>query len=433
MFNYHTMVDRDVFVGDVEGGDMEGDDDFQLVVSGLKGIEIDNDRVNRWFHKQLLSSSLIACLLLLVSVSIFLSTPLVVLLQTSFSWKSNESTHNIVRQLRNNTSSHIPIADNPYSEPRNHSFVNYDKCPNLLPTLDRLVLEPRSRVRVYLTYHNEIGRHVAQNITCHHTRQWIVPVLCNATKYFEYYAYKVFTEMTIDDFQDVDYVLIAGYKTFAPTEWALINGVPFSTQDAYIQSIIQYANKHSDYDIIPFDLDSQPIFKTFPKFHGTTSLNALSGTLRAVNWTEEEIENSLWTHAFYRNSFLAKPEAFLKIAKWMTTLIDVVETNPRVSSSYDYDAGYPYSVKETAMKIFGVPYYLLHPFVMERLVSLVVHHLQLSVSDKSFKIMMREVDGPLPPIPIKITKTTPAVQTPVINATGATPHTAKPMPSPHRP
>lgn len=80
----------------------------------------------------------------------------------------------------------------------------------------------------------------------------------------------------------------------------------------------------------------------------------------------------LETPVIYQNAFVAKKSIYFQyVNEWLLPLIDIMQKNEEVSQLLSKDAKYTGSKlnREECIKVFGVPYYTLHPFVCERFFS----------------------------------------------------------------
>ena len=277
-----------------------------------------------------------------------------------------------------------------------HLQHNFTTCIDHMPELEKLVHTNGSRTKVFITYHNGIGEQAIRLKSCNYTRDWIIPVHCNATKYFEYYAYKEISQKySSSDFADVDYILIAGYKTFTPKEWSasLNYTLDVHATDQSLFKLIHFALHHPEHDVIPiFTAKGAAVLKELPAHHGQNSLDALKLTLKRLNWTEAEINDNIWANVIFRNSMLIKPWAFLRLSQIMSQVIDIVETTPNLQQMYSVDANYANVVPSIAYKAFGTPYYMLHCFIMERIVSVILDHLKAHISFRLFSEILQEAN-----------------------------------------
>lgn len=264
----------------------------------------------------------------------------------------------------------------------------YHNCSHSLPTLDLLVSQRPSRTKVFVTYHDDVGEKVIRRFSCNYTRSWVVPVFCNATKYFEYYSYKKLSKLSLEgDLKDVDYVMMTGYKTLVPREWGFSYGGDgvYGTDDIHIQSMIQFAVAHPEHEVFPFFIPTMrsrviSMMKGPRKYHGRESVEGIKATLKALSWSDADIADSLWAVEMYRNTYLAKTATFHRVAKSMTEFMNKVDSDPNLEAFFDYNAHYSLQKVDVAMKAYGTPYYKLHCFVMERMIPMFFDHLKANPS-----------------------------------------------------
>jgi hypothetical protein len=122
----------------------------------------------------------------------------------------------------------------------------YDSEP-----IDQLIRRNGTRLRFYLVYHNEESEFVVRNYSS--CRQWIVPIRSEFNKYCEYNTYRIyFSNLTMSDFAEIDYILLSGYKSVAPLN-LYQNTFDVNFYDIHaIETLMKFAVKHrSDYDLIP--------------------------------------------------------------------------------------------------------------------------------------------------------------------------------------
>jgi hypothetical protein len=248
------------------------------------------------------------------------------------------------------------------------------------PDLDSMAKSSPTRLKMFVTYHNSIGEQAIRQFSRNYTRKWVRPVLCNATKYFEYYAYKELSKLSQEsDLKGIDYVIMTGYKTITKEVFAgqMVGNSVYLTEDLELKTLLEYAGNHPEYDFIPFFVNSglRSVAERLPRTHGLKAIPALTSTLKAMNWTNREIKESLSTFEFFRNSFLVKSLVFLELAKAMATFIDTIESSPTIGQLYQHNAGYGAAKLDVALKTFGTPYYQLHCFVAERMPTVFLKHL----------------------------------------------------------
>ena len=90
-----------------------------------------------------------------------------------------------------------------------------------------------------------------------------------------------------------------------------------------------------------------------------------------MNFPEAIINESHHWRPFYRNSYMCKPAVLLKMISYMTSAMDIAETNSAVKALISQDSGYTMfkgqEGLQVAQRIFGKDYYEYHPFIFERL------------------------------------------------------------------
>lgn len=258
----------------------------------------------------------------------------------------------------------------------------YFSTTTLVSNLDDYAEKAPTRIKMFVTYHNSFGEQSIQRFSRNYTRKWVIPLLCNATKYFEYYAYKELIKLSLEkDLKDIDYVIMTGYKTISKEAFIgqKVGGGVFLTEDLQLQTFLEYARLYPEYDFIPFFINNEArtVAKGLPRSHGIQSMQALTTTLQAMNWTNYEIQKSLLSFEFYRNTFMIRSTLFLKFAKEMTIFIETIENHPTIEKLYQHNAKYGAAAKiDVALKTFGTPYYQLHCFIAERMPTVFLNHLQ---------------------------------------------------------
>lgn len=300
------------------------------------------------------------------------------------------------------TTTDVVALSNGHHNHSHHNKINYSRCPNLLPELDELVQTEGFRLRIYITYHNAGGEEAIRNFSCNGARKWVIPVFCNTTKYFEFVAYRVaLRNLTLTDLHEVDYIAMTGYKSIAPYEmFSRGSGLDFSLEDKYLHAVMLFAHKYHTLQVLPFSLDIYPIIKQFARSQGPHAIDALTSLCKSLKWPDRQIQNHLWTRNINRNTFIAKPDVFLKLVNVMNDAMDNIDHNPSLDQKFKYDANYQRVVKSIAMKLFGVPYYYLYGFVLERMPAMTFEHLHVNLSQTNFPDMMKlmKVHWP-PPLP----------------------------------
>jgi hypothetical protein len=213
-------------------------------------------------------------------------------------------------------------------------------------------------------------------------------VRCNATKYFEYYAYKELSKLSPEvDLQDVDYVMITGYKTIAPSDWGLKydHFISYPTDDRVIQKAIYFALNNSNYDVLPFFPAGSTVLKRITQTQGNQGLKALQTALKAIKWTNSEISDSVWAQDFVRNTYLAKTQTFLGLARIMAALVEAVETDEVLEKEFRHPAKSHSHTSLLAFNIYGTHHFQLHGTVMESAVPVVLDHMKVKVSSIRFE------------------------------------------------
>jgi hypothetical protein len=239
---------------------------------------------------------------------------------------------------------------------------------------------------MFIPYIDDVGEIAIKHFSCNFTRKWVVPVLLNATKYFEYYVYKVLSQMNLEEeLKEVDYVVMTGYKTLAPKDW----GLGYDSDDLYIaddgrlQSIIHFALNHSNYDVIPLYPSHKQILKRLPSSQGKQALVALQSTLGRLKWTESEIGDSIWAYDFYHNTYLAKAITFRSLARIVSNVISLIETSEVLQRDYNHPAK-TQGPSNIAKQVFGTQYHQLHQYVLESTIAAILDHLKAKVSSHRF-------------------------------------------------
>jgi hypothetical protein len=63
----------------------------------------------------------------------------------------------------------------------------------------------------------------------------------------------------------------------------------------------------------------------------------------------------------------------------MNRAIDIAVSNEEIKNLLEKDANYKEGSSDVSMRIFGTPYYQLHPFIFERLPSFYLHSINANI------------------------------------------------------
>jgi hypothetical protein len=231
-----------------------------------------------------------------------------------------------------------------------------------LSVLRKIAHTPGTRTIMYIMAHDKTSIDIADEFR-HCDTDWMHIMSLPTNMYFESVMYKTFFPQHQHIWSQYDYILTATYKTLHRN--LLPRYMPVqSIKD--MASLIFVANQ-SKYDIVPFLRDTEEMMTTSVKYHTIWFLRAWNALLLAMGFEQEIIIKYANIHAFYRNIYIITPKKLQQLMHFMQQAMNIAETNEKVKQLFNKDAHYVLGTVQTAKRVFGTPYYQLHPFIFERL------------------------------------------------------------------
>ena len=222
------------------------------------------------------------------------------------------------------------------------------------------------RVKLYVICHDNISFHQALNFT--KTRPWTEPVLIKSTVFFESIAFRDVLPFRYREWKNLDYAGIISYKAATTVFEGTEGSYSFQYNPSGIDSLIASAHA-TGYEVLPFLRSSGPtLMKGGVKYHGKGFKRAWDTLLHSMGFNSTICRKYDESHAFYRNSFLARPAILVQCIQLMNLAMQTAIFDENAATELQKNAGYFYVVKEVAQLIYGQSkYYEYHPFVFERL------------------------------------------------------------------
>lgn len=131
--------------------------------------------------------------------------------------------------------------------------------------------------------------------------------------------------------------------------------------------------KEGNWDIVPFLRSGSGNMGFSLYFHKQGFKDAWDALLTALGYSMDVIRKHDEMRAFFRNVFIVKPDVLEGLVTFMQKAIHIATTDQVIGDLLRKDSHYKEGSGEVAMRIFGAPYYQLHPFIFERLPSFYLH------------------------------------------------------------
>lgn len=241
--------------------------------------------------------------------------------------------------------------------------------------LESLVLGNGTRTKLYILCHDDESERVAKKFSqC--KENWISTVRLNVSIFFETVIYKdLFPQQNVA-WDNVDYVVTATYKTVHKLK--LHQNIYYKQDSSEIKRMLIIA-RDGNYDFVPFLRSTTGLLDSILYWHGPTFKVAWDGLLTKMGYSIDTIRKFDQHKPFYRNIFIAKPRVLLKVSELMERAMRLVVEDKEVAKLFEIDAKYVGGKEDVARRVFGTPYYHLHPFIFERLPSFFLHSIGASV------------------------------------------------------
>lgn len=234
-------------------------------------------------------------------------------------------------------------------------------------TLETLVRAEGTRAILYLVAHDTDSEHLARKFSAC-KESWIQPIRINSTVFFESTIYRDIFPPYQKEWEDLDFVVTATYKTVAKQ----LQYNKYTQNLDLIYDSLRIA-RDGHYDIVPFLRSGSGTMSFCLYFHGKPFRAAWDALLVELGYSIPLIRSLDEMKSFYRNIFIIRPKVLKELMVFMSRAIHIVSTNSAVRALFEVDAKYKEGAEDVAMRIFGTKYYQLHPFIFERLPSFFLH------------------------------------------------------------
>lgn len=242
----------------------------------------------------------------------------------------------------------------------------HGKC-EVNETLEVMVRTPGTRCILYLVAHDTDSEHLARKFSsC--KESWIQPVRINSSVFFESVLYRDVFPPYQKEWEDLDYVITATYKTVAKQ----LQYNKYTQSLDLIQDTLRIA-REGDYDIVPFLRSGSGTMSFCLYHHGKSFRAAWDALLVELGYSVALIRSLDEMKSFYRNIFVIKPAVLKQLMAFMSKAMHIATHNTAVRELLQVDSKYKEGSEEVSMRIFGTKYYQLHPFIFERLPSFFLH------------------------------------------------------------
>lgn len=222
------------------------------------------------------------------------------------------------------------------------------------------------KFKLYVISHDEKSHTVASEWT--RCKPWATVVRIPTTKFFESIVYKEVLPALVSDWEGLDFVGIATYRSlkFSPLE--------------KIKTSLELGH-FKPYDVMPLYTTGENMMDQAVSGHTTRFVQVWDNLLRTMGFNEKDIRKGDRAEVFLRNSILIRPAWLKKLSKFMISAMDIVQTNATIHADFITDAHYQESIyrKAVAQRVFHTDYYQWHPFIFERLPVFFLQHNNASV------------------------------------------------------
>jgi len=237
-------------------------------------------------------------------------------------------------------------------------------CANA-SALQTLVSSPGTRTVMYLVAHDDKSLGIAKEIsTCHLSASppWLHIKLISSTPFFESILYTEVLQAEASAWRSLDYVITGTYKTVSGRvpRWEHVQ-----TFDE-ITRLLRVA-KQGNWDVVPFLRSGSGMMSNCLYWHKKGYKLAWDALLGAMNYSYPTIRKHYEMKPFFRNVYIIKTSVLSGLVAFMRTAMQIARDNTQVKELLSRDSNYKEGSAEVAKRIFGTPYYQLHPFLFERL------------------------------------------------------------------
>lgn len=237
--------------------------------------------------------------------------------------------------------------------------------------LQSIVTAPGTRSIMYLVAHDEKSYAIAKEISvCHipSSSHWLNIAQISSTAFFESILYVEVLLANRNTWKDYDYVITGTYKTVS-------GRVPRWEHVQTFNEIHRLLNvaKSGDWDVVPFLRSGSGMMSNCLYWHKKAYKHAWDALLEAMNYTTGSIRKHYEMKPFFRNVYIIKTSVLPGLMAFMQAAITVARTDKKVAQFLARDSSYKEGNVEVSQRIFGTPYYQLHPFIFERLPAFYLH------------------------------------------------------------
>ena len=220
---------------------------------------------------------------------------------------------------------------------------------------------------MYLVAHDDKTLGIAKEISTCHLRAsppWLHIKLIPSTPFFESILYTEVLQAEASAWRGLDFVITGTYKTVSGRvpRWEHVQ-----TFDE-ITRLLRVA-KQGNWDVVPFLRSGSGMMSNCLYWHKKGYKLAWDALLGAMNYSYPTIRKHYEMKPFFRNVYIIKTALLPGLVAFMQTAMRIARDNTQVKELLSRDSNYKEGSAEVAKRIFGTPYYQLHPFLFERLPS----------------------------------------------------------------
>lgn len=235
-------------------------------------------------------------------------------------------------------------------------------------------LVPNIKFLLYIISHDDASYQVA--LKWSRCKPWTRVVRISSTVYFESIIYKEYLPAHAAEWEALDFVGIATYRSL---KFASLEKIKSYLELAY----------YKPYDVMPLYASGEYLVDQAVQGHTERFIHVWDALLQNMGFTVQEIRKHDHVEVFLRNSLIIRPRQLRGLITFMTTAMNAVVNNSTLRDLFATNANYRESVyrKSVAQRIFHTDYYQWHPFIFERLPAF-----YLSVQNASVYSTLRETE-----------------------------------------
>lgn len=231
-------------------------------------------------------------------------------------------------------------------------------CPND-PELEMLVKSVGTKTLMYIISYNNASSYIAEKYAACR-KSWVKVIRLPLTKYYETAIY-FYLDRHRAEWRRYQYVLFATYKSLTPS--LLHPSLPVQTFANIKEMLILAQNDVAD--VYPFVRGSRQLLNSSVAYHGEDFSKAWFSIMNELHISASLLEKCNQMYPFYRNLYMIKPHILERLMTNMGNIFHVTVENQKIKSLVEKDAHYQLGAPRIAQKIFGTPYYQLHPFLFQ--------------------------------------------------------------------